>query len=59
MSPVETTRMGGSWRTSCKRKAEGNWLVQAGGDESGRLAVCSHFMGTQSKSFSGIHSGRM
>lgn len=43
----------------CKGKAEGNRLVQAGGDGSGKLAVCSHLMGAQSKSFSGKHSGRM
>lgn len=36
MSPVEATRMGGSWRTSHRGKAEGNGFVQAGGEGSGK-----------------------
>lgn len=43
----------------CKGKAEGNGFVQAGGEGSGELPVCSSFMDTQSKSFSGMHCERM
>lgn len=40
-SPVEATRMGGSWRMSHKGKAEGNGLVQAGGDGLGKTLSLS------------------
>lgn len=34
--------MGGSWRMSLREKAEGNELVQAGGDGSGKtLWLCA------------------